>query len=113
MIPLKSKYLKKYSGMTLWPFLLVSNKGKLKDVVFMNHENIHAVQQKELLFLFFYLWYGLDYVINLIRYKNHHVAYRNIVFEREAYLNESDLDYLKNRKLFSFFKFYDKKYAHE
>ncbi|WP_405377228.1 hypothetical protein [Nonlabens sp. Asnod3-A02] len=113
MIPLKSKYLKKYSGMTLWPFLLVSNKSKLTDALFMNHENIHAVQQKELLVLFFYLCYGLDYLFNLMRYMNHHKAYRNIVFEREAYLNESNLDYLKERKLFSFFKFYGKKYAHE
>lgn len=54
MIALKSKYLKKFSGMTLWPFLLVSHKGKLKDVIFMNHESIHAVQQRELLILFFY-----------------------------------------------------------
>jgi hypothetical protein len=32
------------------------------------------------------------------------MAYRNISFEREAYANEKDLDYLKRRSFFGFLK---------
>jgi hypothetical protein len=112
MILLKTFLLKNYKGMTLWPFLLVKDKQFSKDLTFMNHENIHAAQQKELLIVLFYLWYGVDYFIKFMKYKNHHQAYRNIVFEREAYFHETDHEYLKNRKLFSFWKFYDKKNVH-
>ena len=30
-----------------------------------------------------------------------HKAYRNISFEKEAYNNEKDLNYIKNRKIFA------------
>lgn len=89
----------------LFPFLLVSNNTNVHDEVFINHEKIHAVQQKELLVVFFYLWYVIDYVFLRLKY-DHDLAYRNIVFEREAYAMEQNLDYLKNRKRWSFFKFY-------
>ena len=35
----------------------------------LNHENIHFEQGKELLFIGFWLLYGLNYLINLFRYK--------------------------------------------
>ncbi|MDY3481526.1 hypothetical protein PG585_10930, partial [Riemerella anatipestifer] len=56
-----------------------------------------------LLILPFFVWYGLNYLWNLFRYKNHRQAYRNIIFEREAYENQNDLEYLKNRKLWQIF----------
>ncbi len=113
MIPLKTKYLKSYAGITLWPFLLIRHRSKLSDSVFMNHENIHAIQQKELLIIVFHVWYVADYLIKLIKHKNHNLAYKNIVFEREAYKMEANLDYLKSRKSFSFLKFYSNKYRYE
>lgn len=113
MIPLKTNLLKNYAGMTLWPFLLIRHKSKLDDTVFMNHEHIHGVQQKELLIIFFHIWYGFDYLRSLVKYRKHNLAYRNIVFEREAYKMETDPKYLKSRKPFSFLKFYSKKYRYE
>jgi len=41
----------------------------------------------------------------LIQFRNRKKAYRNISFEREAYANESNPDYLTNRKFFSFFNY--------
>ncbi|WP_438968751.1 hypothetical protein [Nonlabens sp.] len=111
MILIKTSLLKNYKGMMLWPFLLVKDRKYGKDVVFMNHEKIHAQQQKELLIVIFYLWYVSDYLIQLLKYKNHHKAYRNIVFERESYFYECSLDYLITRNFFSFLKFYNKKYS--
>ena len=49
--------------------------------------------------------YGIEFLIRLIQYKNRHKAYRNISFEREAYANEKDLDYLKSRPFWGFSRF--------
>lgn len=70
----------------------------------INHEEIHAAQQKELLFLVFILWYGIEWFIRLIQFRNSYMAYRNTSFEREAYTNENDMEYLSNRKHFAFIK---------
>lgn len=91
--------------MTLWPFVVLKHPSQKEDAVFLNHERIHLRQQAELLLVFFYLWYGIEFLFRLFQYKNRHKAYRNISFEREAYHFESDLKYLKNRKAYEFFKF--------
>ncbi len=57
-------------------------------------------------FLFFYLWYFVEWIVRgFIGTK----AYRNVCFEREAYSNDDNLDYLKTRKHFSQFKYLKKK----
>ena len=71
----------------------------------MHHEKIHLKQQIELLVLPFYLFYFLEFLIRFIQYKNWHTAYKRISFEREAYDNESDLDYLNKRSFWSFLKY--------
>ncbi|ARN77891.1 hypothetical protein BST97_07680 [Nonlabens spongiae] len=102
---IQTSLLKKYRGMTLFPLLLVSHEADVHDEVFINHERIHAAQQKELLIIFFYLWYVINYLLLRTKY-DHHQAYRNIVFEREAYAMERNLNYLTDRKWWSFLKFY-------
>jgi hypothetical protein len=103
-----SKFMvpKGYSGITLYPFIFLKKKHYKKNRVFINHEKIHLKQQLELLILFFYLLYGLEYLRNLIKYKNHYFAYKNISFEREAYQNETNLNYLETRKIWSFTKYF-------
>jgi len=91
--------------MALWPFVVIKNASQKKDAVFLNHERIHLRQQAELLVVFFYIWYGIEFLLRLAQYQNRHKAYRNISFEREAYQFETDITYLKKRKVFSFFKF--------
>ena len=63
-----------------------------------NHERIHAAQQKELLYLPFFLWYVIEWLILLIKYRDSKQAYLNIRFEKEAYKHQDDLNYLKKRK---------------
>lgn len=89
------------NGMAIFPFILVKNEALANDTVILNHEKIHLKQQLELLILPFYIAYLLHYVINLIIYKNHYQAYMNIVFEKEAYIHEENLSYLKQRKFFA------------
>lgn len=85
--------------------ILFARKGSNIGKKTINHETIHSKQIFECLIIFFYLWYVIEYIIRLFQYQNAHTAYRNISFEREAYSNENDFNYLDNRKLFSFFHY--------
>ena len=104
MIVLVLKYLtpKGFRGITLFPFIILVDKKDREDAVMLNHEKIHIRQQLELLVFPFFIWYGAEFLFRWIQYKNKHVAYRNISFEREAYKNEKDLNYLKSRPFWSF-----------
>ncbi len=75
------------------------------DKYVINHERIHTAQQRELLFIPFYIIYLIEWLIRLIQYRNGHEAYMNISFEREAYINGHNLNYLPKRKLFSWLKY--------
>lgn len=102
-----NKYIfrKPFVGITLWPFIVIKKVDLKLDTVFINHERIHLRQQLELLIIPFFIWYGVEYLIRLIQYKNTYLAYRNISFEREAYHNETNLQYLKEKSFWSFLHF--------
>lgn len=74
----------------------------------LNHENIHTYQIREMLWIFFYIFYLLEWIIRLTQYRNLLKAYYNISFEREAYANDKNLSYLENRKLFSSLRYLKK-----
>ena len=95
----------KVNGITLFPFIILRNKDFKNNKILINHEKIHLRQQLELLIIFFYIWYVVEYYYWLVKLKNKHLAYRNISFEREAYAMEEDLNYLETRKIWSFFKY--------
>lgn len=107
MFLIASKYLipKGYRGLTVFPFVFVKYALDKENEVFVNHERIHLRQQFELLVIPFFLWYFLEFLVRFIQYRNWDLAYRNISFEREAYANEKDLDYLKRRSLWFFTKY--------
>lgn len=96
---------KNFIAMAFYPFILLKNKELKENKRLINHERIHLRQQLELLVIPFYLWYLTEYLIRLIQYKNANLAYRNICFEREAYRNDKNLDYLQNRKWYGFLKY--------
>lgn len=90
-------------GMALFPFILVRHRHP--GPILLNHERIHLRQQVELGMLPFYLWYLIEYVIRRFQYRDHYTAYRNISFEREAFANDANLNYLKTRRLWAFWKY--------
>ena len=94
-----------YSAMALWPFILVKKQEMQHDAVLINHERIHHRQQVEMGIVLFYLVYLINYLYNLAKYRAHYRAYREIIFEREAYAMEGDMSYLKSRGFFQFVKF--------
>ena len=79
-------------GLAFFPFIFVGDASDIDDTL-INHEKIHLKQQLELGVLPFYMWY----LIALYR-----VGYMNISFEKEAYANEKNLQYLKKRRIFVF-----------
>jgi len=94
-----------YCGLTIYPFIFLRDKQLILDKILINHEKIHLKQQVELLWFFFFIWYSVEYLIRFLQFRNHQKAYKNISFEKEAYNNEYNLDYLNTRKPFSFLKF--------
>ena len=108
MILIVARYLipKGYRGITLFPFVIVRGKADAKDAVMLNHERIHIRQQIELLIIPFFIWYGIEFAIRLLYYRDRKMAYRNIVFEREAYLNENNQNYIHKRRFWRFISYY-------
>ena len=94
------------NAMAIFPFILLRDKSQKNNAHLINHEKIHIRQQLELLIIPFYFLYLLNYLINLMKYKNHYLAYFNILFEKEAYRHEKDLAYLSKRKWYNWINFY-------
>lgn len=82
------------------------------------HEAIHMAQLRELLIIGFLFWYIIEGLIRVVIYTlqwiingckkgtfSWHKLYRNISFEREAYANDKDPNYLNTRKVFAFLKY--------
>jgi len=96
-------------GMALFPFIILREKYQKqtkfwikKNAETINHETIHFKQALELGVIGFYLLYVLEFLIKLFIYGKD--SYMNISFEREAYNNDSNLEYLSTRKPYSWVK---------
>lgn len=124
LIPLKG-----YTAITLWPLIFARKSRKPLKAYEENHEKIHLRQQLEVLLLsaaviaaviwlsglswwwmllslaVYYAGYGLDYAVRRILYRSHLEAYRNIATEQEAYLNQYDRAYLRQRRPFTWVKY--------
>lgn len=89
--------------------VLFLRKGTILIERTIRHEAIHTRQMKYMLYMFFYLWYGIEWCIRFIQYRDSKSAYYNISFEREAYANDHNTEYLKCRKPYSWVKYLKKK----
>ena len=91
-----------FNGLAAYPFFFI---GKGVTVQTINHERIHCRQQLELLVVFAYLWYVIEFLVRLAQYRNLTLAYHAISFEREAFENQANLNYLFEKKKWSFLKY--------
>ena len=112
-----------FRAINLFGILFVRENARIDDVT-INHESIHSAQIAEvmiasapfalLLWLLtnvwfglllviasYYLWYVIEWLIRLPKGN----AYKNISFEREAYLNQGNAEYLSTRRLYSFMEY--------
>lgn len=128
LIPLKG-----YTAITLWPLIFARKSGKPLKTHEENHEKIHLRQQLEVLVAsaavlavviwiadwswwwlltaaaVYYAGYGIDYAVRRILYRSHGKAYCNIAAEQEAYLNQYDRTYLRQRRPFAWIKYIGKR----
>jgi len=102
-----SRYLvpKGYDGITVFPFIILRTGSMRSNADLINHERIHLRQQAEMLVVFFFVWYFVEFVFRLVVKRSYHQAYRAISFEVEAYQNEKDPDYLKSRPFWKFMNY--------
>lgn len=95
-----------YKAINICGILFVRGKANMKDTD-INHEAIHSKQIFEMLIILYYIWYLIEWLIRVFFSKDRftHQAYKNISFEQEAYNNQNNLDYLKQRKHYAWFKY--------
>lgn len=98
-------FAKSFRGMAIFPFILLKDNELKNNVVVINHEKIHLRQQIEMLWIFFFLWYFIEFLIHFVKLRDLDKAYLSISFEKEAYFNQDDLLYLKDRKFWSFLNY--------
>lgn len=96
---------KGFTAINLLGMLFVHPGVYLSDEL-MNHERIHTAQQREMLYVFFYLVYVVEWLVRLTMRGN---AYRNISFEREAYANQRNLAYLRSRPHYAWRRYMKRK----
>lgn len=107
MVIIQIKALRKLGilATTIYPFVFVANTRRfLAEPMNIFHEQVHARQQIEMLIVPFYVWYIIEFAIRACRVGWSRAYYR-ISFEQEAFANEHDPGYAKNRKLFGWVKF--------
>ena len=107
-----SKYI------NLFGIIFTKSKNLILKPVEENHESIHTLQMKYLLYIFFYIFYGIEWVLKIIpsilldrgRFGILQYAYRSISFEQQAYYNENNLKYLKTANPYEWNKYIFKMY---
>ena len=132
MLVIKNKFIPfgNYILMNVYGIILFSKLDIIPPVE-LNHEKIHSRQILEcaivaslilliLILLFniscwwfiaslssFYIWYGLEYLIIRIfgNKDSQSDRYHEVSLEEEAHNNDTNLEYLKNRKPFSWMKY--------
>lgn len=83
--------VKGFSAINLFGVIFARNEYRPLFNQTVRHEKIHTAQMKEWLYLFFYLLYFIEWIFK---------GYRGISFEKEAYDNQDDKEYLTTRKHF-------------
>lgn len=88
----------KIQAIAIFPFIFVRTNVRPTSTL-LNHERIHLRQQIELLVLPFFVWYMTEAAFR---------DYKQISFEKEAFINQNNLEYLNSRKPFAFNKYLSK-----
>ncbi len=83
--------------------VVVIRTGEFLSPARLRHEQIHTLQMRELLYVFFYILYLFEWLFKLLPHGRK--SYYNISFEREAYANEQDCEYLNKRTKYSWVKY--------
>ena len=104
-----SKYIpfKGFVALTIWPWIFVREDKSAKFTPMMKrHEETHARQQIECLFVGFLIIYCLEWLIKLCFCRfNADRAYRSISFEQEAYEHQEEIYYNEVRRHYAWLRY--------
>lgn len=97
---------KGFKACSIFPFIFIRKeyKGKVEPTL-LEHERTHFEQQKEMLFVFFYLWYAVEWLIRFVKYRDARLAYKRISLEQECYWATQMESYHKWRKHYAWIEF--------
>ncbi len=70
----------------------------------LNHERIHSAQMREMNYLFYYLWWVIEWLIRCT--VNPKTAHHAVCFEQEATECEVVADYLETREPYAWMNYY-------
>jgi len=84
------------AGITIGPFGIYVKQHHVGNIRLISHELIHWRQQREMFFIFFYLWYLVEWFTKIFKYGGQ--AYSNLSFEKEANFGEDNERYWIERK---------------
>ena len=112
MMELKTIYTahfpkKGFTALTICPYVFVRSDEKQRFTKKVErHETTHALQQIEMLWLLFFVWYGLEYLIKIVICKfDSDRAYFSVSFEQEAYACQNKFSYNDTRKHYAWIKY--------
>lgn len=100
-----SRLVMPITAITIYPYILFTEKKSNDQLGIMRHEQIHLAQYRELWIIGFFIIYAFDYLKNRLKGYDHYRAYVNIRLEQEAYDYSYNPNYLYNRKPFAWRKF--------
>lgn len=95
-----------FISVMLFPFIVIMEPEDLEEYdtkyeIALNHEKIHFEQCKESFIFGFYFLMIYEYINNYVKLYDCNLAYKYIRFEREAYDNMKNLDYLTDRNRYN------------
>ena len=103
---------KGYIAITIFNCIFVREEYKNRGINnwTINHEKIHMAQAYDFGlgffgFFIFYIWYFLEWLFKLPWFLFGYKPYKNISFEREAYNNDVNYNYLYTRRKFAWLKY--------
>lgn len=109
MLLIHSKHFPRgpFHALNLFGLLFVNTRhGRLTEPE-LRHECIHSLQQREMLYVGFLIWYVAEWLVRLAQCRFRAIeAYRRLSMEREAYAEMYNKTYLHERRPFAWMKFF-------
>lgn len=97
--------LKGFVALTLWPWIFVRKSAKFTPMA-KRHEETHARQQIECLFVGFLIIYCLEWIIkDVLCGFDSDRSYRSISFEQEAYEHQEEIYYNDVRRHYAWLRY--------
>lgn len=100
-----------FKAVNLFGVLFVRGNARIDERT-IRHESIHTEQMREMLYVPFYVWYGIEWAVRYLAWSlekkpcdPNDGPYDRMGFEREAYANDRDAGYLENRRPYAWLKY--------